>query len=113
VGAPLGAALAAAGHRVVAASGVSDASASRIETLLPSAEHTDPVSVVAAAELVLLTVPDDALADLVSGLSAVGAWRAGQIAVHTSGAHGLEVLSPAAAAGVTALAIHPVMTFTG
>ena len=42
-----------------------------------------------------------------------GAWRAGQLAFHTSGAHGLAVLDPAERAGVLPLALHPAMTFTG
>lgn len=113
VGAVWGAALAGAGHRVVAASGVSEASASRIETLLRGVPVLDPEAVVRASDLVLLTVPDDELATVVSGLAAVGAWRRGQIAVHASGRHGLAIMAPAEAVGVACLAIHPVMTFTG
>ncbi|MDN5749947.1 MAG: DUF2520 domain-containing protein, partial [Pseudonocardia sp.] len=44
---------------------------------------------------------------------AAGCFRAGQIVVHTSGAHGVAVLAPAAEHGVLPLALHPVMTFTG
>ncbi len=97
----------------MAASGVSEESASRIDALLPGTPRLDPEAVVRAADLVLLTVPDDALAPVVSGLAAVGAWRPGQIAVHASGLHGLAPLEPAAALGVMPLAIHPAMTFTG
>ena len=56
---------------------------------------------------------DDALRALVAGLSATGAWQAGQMAVHTSGRHGVAVLEPAPAHGVLPLALHPAMTFTG
>ncbi len=113
VGAVLGAALRIAEHRVVSASGVSEESRSRIETLLPGTAQRDAEAVVRAADLVLLTVPDDALAPLVSGLAAVGAWRPGQIAVHASGRLGLAPLGPAMALGVTGIAAHPAMTFTG
>lgn len=113
VGAVLGAALRIAEHRVVAASGVSDASRNRIETLLPGAAPMDAEAVVRTADLVLLTVPDDAIAPVVAGLAAVGAWRPGQIAVHASGLLGLAPLAPAAAMGVTVIAAHPAMTFTG
>ncbi len=113
VGAVLGAALRAAGHEVVGASGVSEDSASRIDAMLPDVPHLDPEAVVRAADLVLLTVPDDALGPLTDGLAKVGAWRAGQIAVHTSGRYGTEILEPAQAQGVLTLAIHPAMTFTG
>ncbi|MEU9130174.1 DUF2520 domain-containing protein [Kitasatospora sp. NPDC048540] len=113
VGPALGAALQLAGHRVVAASGVSAASRRRAEALLPGVRLVSPPQVLAAADLVLLTVPDDALADLVAGLAATGAVRPGQIVVHTSGAHGAAVLEPATRAGALPLALHPAMTFTG
>jgi predicted short-subunit dehydrogenase-like oxidoreductase (DUF2520 family) len=113
VGAVLGAALARAGHRVVATSAVSAASRERAETLLPGVPVLDVASVVQAAELVLLTVPDDALPGVVAGLSATGAWQPGQIAVHTSGRYGVGVLDSVRSAHVIPLAIHPAMTFSG
>ncbi|MCP2164681.1 putative oxidoreductase, contains short-chain dehydrogenase (SDR) and DUF2520 domains [Goodfellowiella coeruleoviolacea] len=113
VGAVLGAAFARAGHRIVAASAVSRDSVRRAEDLLPDVPLRRPDEVAAVADLVLLAVPDDALAGLVRGLVATGSLRAGQIVVHTSGAHGVDVLAPAAEVGVLPLALHPVMTFTG
>ena len=113
VGAVLGAALARAGHTVVAASGVSRDSLRRAEELLPDVPLLPPDDVLRGADLVLLALPDDALAGMVRGLVAAGAMRAGQIVVHTSGAHGVDVLEPAAQLGALPLALHPVMTFTG
>lgn len=83
VGRALAAALTAAGHRV---------------TLNPSAT--------AGADLLLLTVSDDAIGQVAAGL----ALRPDQVVAHTSGAHGLAVLAPA---GGRPLALHPAMTFTG
>jgi predicted short-subunit dehydrogenase-like oxidoreductase (DUF2520 family) len=113
VGAALGAALSRAGHPVVAASGVSAASLRRAERLLPGVPIMAPDEVVETADFVLLAVPDDALRPLVAGMASTGAWREGQLVGHTSGAHGIGVLDPAAARGVLPLALHPVMTFTG
>ncbi|WP_018683831.1 Rossmann-like and DUF2520 domain-containing protein [Actinokineospora enzanensis] len=113
VGAVLGAALARAGHTVTAVSAVSRESLRRAENLLPDAAIRPPDEVAAAADLVLLAVPDDALPGMVRGLAAAGALRAGQIVVHTCGAHGVGVLAPAAEHGALGLALHPVMTFTG
>jgi predicted short-subunit dehydrogenase-like oxidoreductase (DUF2520 family) len=113
VGAVLGAALARAGHRVVAVSAVSAASRDRAAALLPGVPVLDVSGVVAAAELILLTVPDDALSDLIAGLSATGGWQSGQIVVHTSGRYGVSVLDPALASHVIPLALHPAMTFSG
>jgi predicted short-subunit dehydrogenase-like oxidoreductase (DUF2520 family) len=113
VGAVLGAALAGAGHDVVAASGLSTASADRAARLLPGVPLRPADEVVAAADLVVLAVPDDILAGLVAGLAETGAWRSGQLTFHTSGAHGVAVLAPAERAGVLPLALHPAMTFSG
>ncbi|MGN6606706.1 MAG: Rossmann-like and DUF2520 domain-containing protein [Jatrophihabitans sp.] len=113
VGATLGAALARAGHAVVAVTAVSDSTVRRVERWLPGAQILPADEVLAAADLVLVAVPDDALRPLVAGLAETGAWRAGQIVAHTSGAQGISALDPAAARGAMALALHPVMTFTG
>ena len=113
VGAVLGAALARAGHRVTGVSAVSAASLGRAADLLPGVPVREVPDVVAHAELVLLAVPDDALAPLVAGLTATDAWPAGQIVVHTSGRHGVAVLEPALRHHVLPLALHPAMTFTG
>ncbi|MDQ2748745.1 MAG: DUF2520 domain-containing protein [Pseudonocardiales bacterium] len=113
VGAALGAALARAGHPVVAASAVSVESRRRADRFLPDVPILAPDEVVAAADFVLLAVPDDALRSLVAGLAATGAWQEGQLVAHTSGAQGIGVLDAASARGVLPLALHPVMTFTG
>src|SRR3954452_14907111 len=75
VGAPLAAALARARHRVVAVSAVSRASLRRGETLVPQAAVLPPDEVARVADLLLLTVPDDVLADLAGGLAAAGTLR--------------------------------------
>jgi predicted short-subunit dehydrogenase-like oxidoreductase (DUF2520 family) len=113
VGAALGAALRGAGYPVVAASGLSAASLARMRELLAGVDRLPPDEVARAAGLLLLTVPDDALAGLVDGLAAAGSIRPGHIVVHTSGAHGVEVLAAAVAAGAMPMALHPAMTFTG
>src|SRR4051794_4380622 len=113
VGAVLAAALRAAGHQVVAAAGESDASRARIAALLPGVPTLKPTAVARACDLLLLTVPDDMLSNVVTMLSDAGAIRPGQLVVHTSGRHGLDVLAPAAAVGARVVAMHPAMTFTG
>ncbi|NJQ03673.1 Rossmann-like and DUF2520 domain-containing protein [Streptomyces zingiberis] len=113
VGPALAAALRLAGHRPVAVSGVSDASLRRAAEFLPGVPVVTPAEVLARSELVLLTVPDDALPRLVKGLAETGAVRPGRLLVHTSGRYGTEVLAPATRAGALPLALHPVMTFTG
>ena len=113
VGAILASALRAAGHAIVGASAVSRVSLDRVDALLPGVPVLEIPKVVERAELVLITVPDDALADLVAGLAATRAWQPGQLVVHTSGRFGWRVLEPAVAGGAIPLALHPAMTFTG
>ncbi|GAA5170004.1 DUF2520 domain-containing protein [Pseudonocardia eucalypti] len=113
VGSVLGAALAAAGHQIIATSGVSRASVKRAEALLPDVPLRPPDEVARQADLVVLAVPDDVLPGLVTGLASADCFRPGQIVVHTSGAYGVGVLEPAARHRVLPLALHPVMTFTG
>jgi len=112
-GTALAAALARAGHTVVAVSAVSDASVRRARAAFPGAVITEPGQVIGLADLVLLTVPDDALPGLVAGLAATGAPLEGRMLAHASGRHGLAVLEPAVRLGALPLALHPVMTFTG
>jgi predicted short-subunit dehydrogenase-like oxidoreductase (DUF2520 family) len=113
VGAVLAAALRGAGHEIVAVAGESDASRTRIETLLPGIPVRKPSAVARAADILLLTVPDDALSNVAAMLSASKAIHPGQYVVHSSGRHGTDVLAPAAGRGAHIAAMHPAMTFTG
>lgn len=113
VGAVVTAALRARGHEIAAVAGESGASRTRIETLLPGVLVAKPTAVARSADVLLLTVPDDVLDNVVRMLAAAGAIHAGQVVVHTSGRHGLEVLQPAVDVGARAIAMHPAMTFTG
>jgi predicted short-subunit dehydrogenase-like oxidoreductase (DUF2520 family) len=63
--------------------------------------------VVRACQVVALAVPDDAIVALDASLP----WRAGQFAIHLSGALGLDPLAHATATGAHAVALHPLMTF--
>jgi predicted short-subunit dehydrogenase-like oxidoreductase (DUF2520 family) len=113
VGAVLAAALREQGHEIVSVAGESPASRTRIETLLPGVAVQKPTAVARGCDLLLLTVPDDMLSNVVTMLAASGAIRRGQYVVHTSGKHGLAVLQPAVDRGAHVLAVHPAMTFTG
>ena len=113
VGAVLGAALSRAGHHVVGVTAVSDLSRLRAEALLPGVPVVDVPTVVQGVDLVLVAVPDDAMGPLIASLAANGHVTPGQFWAHPSGRHDIEVLEPAVDAGAGAVAIHPVMTFTG
>ncbi|WP_223881265.1 Rossmann-like and DUF2520 domain-containing protein [Nesterenkonia ebinurensis] len=113
VGAVLGAALRGAGHQVVGVHAVSAESQDRAEHLLPGVPVLEIPEILRRAELVLLAVPDDALAELVAGAAEAGHFQPGQLVMHTSGRYGTSVLAPAEQVGAIGLAVHPAMTFTG
>ncbi|WP_366499773.1 Rossmann-like and DUF2520 domain-containing protein [Arcanobacterium phocae] len=113
VGAALGAAWRAAGHQIIGAYATSEASVDRLETMLPGVPALDVRTIVERSEVVLLAVPDDELAGIISGLAKSGSWHAGQLVIHVAGRYGTQILAPAVAQGVLGIAIHPAMTFTG
>ena len=113
VGAVLAAALQSAGHSILAVAGESDASRARIASLLPGVPVEKPTAVARACDLLLLTVPDDMLGNVVKTMTDAGAIRPGMYVAHTSGRHGLAILEPAAAIGAHVMAVHPAMTFSG
>jgi predicted short-subunit dehydrogenase-like oxidoreductase (DUF2520 family) len=113
VGAVLAAALRSAGHPIVAVAGETAGSRTRAETILPGVPVAKPTAVARSCEILLLTVPDDALDNVVRMLVGSGAISAGQVVIHSSGRHGMAVLQPALDVGARGIAMHPAMTFTG
>jgi len=113
VGPVLAQALAGAGHALVGMTAPSDGDTERVTSVVPGVGFLDARELVERSELVVLAVPDDALAELVAGLALMGAWQQGHIVLHTSIRHGLEVLEPATSAGAIPITVHPLMEFTG
>lgn len=111
VGPVIGAALAGAGHALTGITAGSDPD--RVDSVLPGVPVLDADEVVRRSELVVIAVPHDDLADVVSGLADLGAWQMGQLVLHTDPRHGIDVLRPAAEKGAIPLAVHPAITFTG
>lgn len=65
------------------------------------------------ASVVLISTPDDAIADVARKLARIGGdeWR-GKVVLHTSGALDDSVLAPLARRGASTGAIHPLQTFS-
>jgi len=107
----LGATLATALHRVgveiAMVANRNAASAQQLAVQLGSCRAVTP-NEAAQADLVFLTVPDDALAPVAAQLP----WRHGQAAVHCSGATEVAVLQPAADAGAAIGGFHPLQIFS-
>jgi predicted short-subunit dehydrogenase-like oxidoreductase (DUF2520 family) len=67
-----------------------------------------------AADMVLITTPDDAVGKLAVALAKIGGeeWR-GKIVLHTSGALDRSELAPLARFGASTGSLHPLQTFSG
>src|SRR6266853_6618871 len=107
VGTGLATGFARAGRDVVAVAGRSIASAQALVKRIRGARACAPQEVADRADLVFLTVPDDAIEGLASSLR----WRKGAACVHCSGAADLDVLQKAAADGALVGGFHPLRMF--
>ncbi|HEU5347818.1 MAG TPA: DUF2520 domain-containing protein, partial [Ktedonobacterales bacterium] len=109
VGGTLARAVAAAGGAVVAITAPHQEHAHEVASHIPGCRVvTTPEEVAAAATLVILAVPDDAIVPLAARIP----WSAGQRVFHLSGAIGTWALSAASERGAAVAALHPLMTFT-
>lgn len=111
VGTAIGAALEAADHVVGAVVARSPAARDRVARRLPESQILPLPDVAARSELLVISVPDDQLTSVIADLAGSGAVRRGTIVAHTAGYHGIAILAPLVAVGVTPLALHPAMTF--
>ncbi|NLF30836.1 MAG: DUF2520 domain-containing protein [Planctomycetes bacterium] len=112
VGTTLGIAARRAGYPVVAVASRTAASARKAARLIGGEPSVCSAAEAAGrAELVLLTVSDDAIAPVAAALAGAGTLRAGTVVAHCSGALAAEVLAPLAAAGASVASMHPLQTF--
>jgi predicted short-subunit dehydrogenase-like oxidoreductase (DUF2520 family) len=108
VGTALAAALHRAGWPVTAVASRDPERRQRFTELVPGARaFAEPQAVLDQADLLLLTVPDDAIAAVVAELRLYS----GQAIAHTSGVLPASVLAPAMAAGTEAGSFHPLVAF--
>lgn len=110
VGTALAVLLGRAGHHLVAASG-REASRARVARHLPGVPFLEPAEAAGAGDLVLVAVPDDAIASVAGELASARAFREGAWVAHLSGAARLEVLTGVREAGGRPLGFHPLQTF--
>jgi predicted short-subunit dehydrogenase-like oxidoreductase (DUF2520 family) len=107
LGSCLALALERAGYPIAAISSATPQDAAALCAHLTRAVTLDAAELTRHCELVILTVPDGAIAPLAATLP----WRAGQAAIHCSGALPLDALDGAADAGALRGCLHPLQTF--
>jgi predicted short-subunit dehydrogenase-like oxidoreductase (DUF2520 family) len=112
VGTSLAQGLVASGHRVEAVLSRTAASAQALADRVgaPVAESSWD-ALPPAVRLVLICVPDDAIADVAEALAARDHPWGDTIVAHTSGAKTTDVLSPLREQGAATLSFHPLQTF--
>jgi predicted short-subunit dehydrogenase-like oxidoreductase (DUF2520 family) len=108
VGTALGVALSRAGWPITAVASRDAGRRERFSRLVGGTRaFAEATAILDEVELIILAVPDDALAGLAAGLRLYS----GQALIHTSGALGAEVLEPAMAAGTQIGSFHPLVAF--
>src|SRR5712671_3796092 len=107
VGTGLAKGFAHAGLDVVAIASRKIASAQKLAKRVRGARACVPQEVADRADMVFLTVPDDAIEAVAASVK----WRAGSACVHCSGAAELDALKKAAADGALAGGFHPLHMF--
>lgn len=107
LGTALAKAWANAGYRVIAIHSQTHEHAVQLAHALPEAKAVSEISGVACADVIFLTVPDDAIAAVCESIT----WPASASVVHCSGALSLDVLNRAAQAGAATGSLHPLQTF--
>jgi predicted short-subunit dehydrogenase-like oxidoreductase (DUF2520 family) len=108
VGTALGVALSRAGWPIHAVASRDPGRRERFRSVVDvSRVFADPEPILDEVELIILAVPDDAIAELAGSLR----MYSGQAMIHTSGALGADVLAPAMAAGTQIGAFHPLVAF--
>jgi len=100
--------LAQRGYHVVAVSSRSLTSAEKLASRISSCQVYKAAQEVAdVADLVFITTPDDAIAEVAAELR----WHDKQNVVHCSGAHSVDILAPAERHGPNTGCFHPLQTF--
>ncbi|MFC2035718.1 Rossmann-like and DUF2520 domain-containing protein [Chloroflexota bacterium] len=100
--------LSSKGYQVVAVASRSQASAEKLAQVLTGCDALYNKQAVAdTSELIFITTPDDAIAEVVSEVQ----WHPGQSVVHCSGTDSTDILLPAKKLGAQIGAFHPLQTF--
>jgi predicted short-subunit dehydrogenase-like oxidoreductase (DUF2520 family) len=107
VGTALAVRLREKGYPVIAVASRTPASAERLAGMVEGCQvHHSGQAVADVAEMVFITTPDDAIAEVAAQVQ----WHTGQSVIHCSGAESVDILVPATQAGAQAGAFHPLQT---
>ncbi len=111
VGSSVGFLLKRAGYTMTAVAARTAESAEKAAAFIGAGEPaTDVVKAACKAEIIFITTPDSVIQDVCETIAAGKGFRPGAVVVHTSGAHTLDLLDAARAAGAYRAVIHPLQS---
>lgn len=112
VGKALGKFLVDAGYDAVGVASKSLSSSKEAAELLKTDRYSDaPWEITPTADVVLITTPDDAIADTCCGIAENRGFKTGAVVLHCSGALSSTILAPARNCGAFTGSMHPLQSF--
>lgn len=112
VGTAIGVLLKKAGHKIVSLADTSPAHLTRASVFLGKIlSFHDPAQAAEKADYLLITTPDDIIAQACSHIAQKSNLKAKKV-FHMSGAGGLDLLEPAVSSGAVVGCIHPLQSFS-
>jgi predicted short-subunit dehydrogenase-like oxidoreductase (DUF2520 family) len=111
VGTAVGFLLREAGYRIVAIASRSQASLNQGLVYTGGTPYLNFSAAALPASCIIITTPDDYIADICKEITKEGCIRPGKKVIHMSGAGGLDLLESARDAGAHLACIHPLQSF--
>lgn len=111
VGTAIGVVLKEKGYEVTGVYDLRSESTTQLVERIGCTTHTSPQEVSRSADILFITTSDSAIKGVVEELADEGAFHAGQVIVHMSGAQSSEILDRAKAYGALVLSVHPIQSF--
>lgn len=110
VGSSVGFLLARAGYAVTAVAAQTAASVEKALEFIRGGGFPADATKAVGADIVFITTPDRTIRDVCEKLSREGGLKPGSLVVHMSGAHSLDLLDAAKAAGAFRAVVHPLQS---
>lgn len=110
VGGAIGLLLREKGYPLCGVKNSNPASTARAAALLGTKAFATAGELAREAEVLFLTVRDEAIAPVAAEIAAADGFRPGQVVIHTSGSQPASVLAPAKEQGAYVLSLHPLQS---
>ncbi len=113
VGTAIGVVLNDKGYEITGVHDVNTESTQQLVERIGCTAYKSPHEVSRSADILFITTSDSSIENVVNTLADGGAFFAGQIIVHMSGAQSSEILDRAKEFGAKILSVHPLQSFAG